>query len=29
MINWERDIINAFVMIGIVILAGIVLIVHG
>lgn len=29
MINWEKDIINAIVMFGIVILVGIVLVVHG
>lgn len=29
MINWEKDIINAIVMVWIVILVGIVLIVHG
>lgn len=29
MINWEKDIINAIVMIGIVILVGTALVVHG
>jgi hypothetical protein len=29
MINWEKDIINAIVMVGIVILVGTVLVVHG
>lgn len=29
MINWEKDIINALVMVGIVILVGTVLVVHG
>ena len=29
MINWEKDIINTIVMVGIVILVGIVLVVHG
>lgn len=29
MINWEKDIINAIVMVWIVILVGIVLVVHG
>lgn len=29
MINWEKDIINAVVMVWIVILVGIVLVVHG